>query len=291
MAIAGEAIEAGFLNIDIDTSTLVDLDLPSLRDQQRLNATLCAQLTQHVRSLEPRGVTVSVGGEIGEVGGRNSTEDELRAFMAEYQEALGSGSVGLSKLSVQTGTSHGGVVLPDGSLAQVKVDFDTLLRLSRAARQGFAMAGAVQHGASTLPESAFSRFPESEACEIHLATNFQNMLFDRLPTELHAQINAWLLETKADQRKAGETEEQFLYKTRKNAIGPFKRALWDLPAGALAAVGNAWEAQFAFLFRQLNVVGTRDLVARSVVATPLHRTLSSFGAGPAEAEDVSGLAD
>jgi fructose/tagatose bisphosphate aldolase len=286
-----EAIQAGFFNIDVDTSTLVDLELPTLADQQRLNADLCARATAHVRALEPEGMTVSVGGEIGEVGGRNSTEDDLRAFMQEYERALDPGLVGLSKISVQTGTSHGGVVLPDGTLAQVKVDFDTLARLSRLARQAYGMAGAVQHGASTLPEAAFGKFPEAEACEVHLATNFQNMLFDRLPDDLRQEIYAWLVDTKSDMRKPSETEEQFLYKNRKRAIGPFKGRLWDLPEDFRQSVREAWERQFAFLFERLCVVRTRELVDRHVDAVPVRKSLEDFGVADAGAEDVTEMAD
>ena len=81
--------------------------------------------------------------------------------------------MGISKISIQTGTSHGGVVLLDGTIAKVSVDFDTLLKLSRIARKQYGMGGAVQHGASTLPEDAFSKFVEAEAVEVHLATNFE----------------------------------------------------------------------------------------------------------------------
>ena len=286
-----EAVGAGFYNIDIDTSTLVDLDLPTLSDQQRLNATLCAQLTHHVRRLEPADITVSVGGEIGEVGGKNSTEAELRAFMTEYGAALGDTMVGLSKISVQTGTSHGGVVLPDGSLAQVSVDFDTLRLLSQVSRNAFGLAGAVQHGASTLPETAFGKFAEAEACEVHLATNFQNMLFQRLPADLHDAMVEWLLAAKSGLRKAGETDDQFLYKNRKFAIGQFKRQLWDLPPAVLAAVGQAWEEQFGMLFERLAVAGTRALVERHVRAVPVAKSLDAFSDGEARDEDVTGLAD
>src|SRR5206468_5222165 len=83
---------------------------------------------------------------------------------------------GLSKISVQTGTSHGGVVLPDGSMADVKLDLDALAALSKVAREEYHTAGAVQHGASTLPENAFHHFPRVGTAEIHLATNFQNIL-------------------------------------------------------------------------------------------------------------------
>ncbi len=133
-----EAVQAGFFNIDIDTSTLVDLARPSIAEQQQLNYNLCAELALDVRRAEPKDVTISIGGEIGEVGGRNSTEAELRAFMDGFNHALGAlgpGRPGLSKISIQTGTSHGGVVLPDGSIAQVSVDFDTLRELSRVARR------------------------------------------------------------------------------------------------------------------------------------------------------------
>jgi fructose/tagatose bisphosphate aldolase len=291
MELSKEAIAAGFYNIDVDTSTLVDLALPTLADQQRLNATLCAQLTAHIRSLEPAGITVSVGGEIGEVGGKNSTEPELAAFMGEFEAALGADAVGLSKISVQTGTSHGGVVLPDGTLAQVKVDFDTLEYLSDVSRRRYGMAGAVQHGASTLPESAFRKFADSGCCEVHLATNFQTMLFDRLPAGLRDEMHAWLLKNKAGERKDGETEEQFLYKNRKHAIGPFKAATWDLPESVKADVRAAWEQQFGFLFEQLNVVNSLEMVNNHVQPVAIAKAPHDFGASDDVAEEVEGLAD
>src|SRR3970040_1326675 len=58
-----EAVEAGFFNIDIDTSTLVDLARPSIAEQQQLNYNLCAELTLDVRRREPKGLTVAIGGE------------------------------------------------------------------------------------------------------------------------------------------------------------------------------------------------------------------------------------
>lgn len=66
-----EAVKAGFYNIDIDASTLVNLDSPLLEEQQKLNIEKTVEMTKWIRSIEPEGVTVSVGGEIGEVGGKN----------------------------------------------------------------------------------------------------------------------------------------------------------------------------------------------------------------------------
>ncbi|MBE3140904.1 MAG: class II fructose-bisphosphate aldolase, partial [Thermoplasmata archaeon] len=143
-----ESIEAGFYNIDIDTSTLVDLTKATVKEQQKTNYTLAAELTTMIRDLELEGNTVSVGGEIGEVGGKNSTVEELQAFMEGYMEELkkrGESFKGISKISVQTGTTHGGIPLADGSVAKVKIDFAVLEKLSELARSQYGLAGAVQH--------------------------------------------------------------------------------------------------------------------------------------------------
>jgi fructose/tagatose bisphosphate aldolase len=264
-----EAIEAGFYNIDIDTSTLVDLSKATVLEQQFLNYSLAAELTTLIRDLEPAGITVSVGGEIGEVGGKNSTVEELQAFMEGYIKTLqksGPQLKGISKISVQTGTTHGGVPLADGSVAKVKLDFDTLAKLSAAARADYGLAGAVQHGASTLPNEAFDRFPATGTAEIHLATGFQNIVYDSpsFPPALRAQMYDYLRREAASEKKEGDTEEQFFYKTRKKGIGPFKRELWDLPEGVRKALGSELQAQFALLFRKLNVGNTLEAVNRFV---------------------------
>src|ERR687895_297675 len=256
-----EAIGAGFLNIDIDSSTLVDLSQPTVDEQQRVNAENTAELTRLIRSLQPEGVTISVGGEIGEVGKSNSTEEELRAYLDGYPAQCGSIEP-ISKVSVQTGTSHGGVVLPDGSVAEVSIEFATLRRLSTVAREEYGMAGCVQHGASTLPEEAFGHFPATGTAEIHLATGFQNIIYDGggLPDELRAEMLAWCAANCGDERKPDETDEQFLYKTRKKAIGPFKRQLWTLPTDAAGEIAANLRARFGLLFDALGIGGTRELV-------------------------------
>ncbi|MBK6778590.1 MAG: class II fructose-bisphosphate aldolase [Gemmatimonadetes bacterium] len=265
-----EEVGAGFYNIDVDTSTLVDLSKETLLEQQRLNFEHAAEITAFIREIEPAGFSVSVGAEIGEVGHKNSTVEELRAFMDGYIPSLRRvGDLeGISKISVQTGTSHGGVVLPDGSIAKVKLDLDALAALSTAAREEYGMAGAVQHGASTLPPDAFGNFARLETAEIHLATNFQSLVFDHpaLPAELRQRMYAWLDANAQSEKKAGDTPEQFYYKARKKAIGPFKREVWGLPAAARAAIGADLEKTFGFLFDQLQVAGTADLVQRLVRA-------------------------
>ena len=287
--LANEAIHAGFYNIDVDTSTLVDIALPSLDEQQRLNYEVAVDITRYIRELEPDNVTVSIGGEIGEVGGHNSTVEELRAFMDGFNRTLrdraGEGIAGLSKISVQSGTSHGGVVLPDGTIADVKLDFQTLADLSRVARDDYGLAGAVQHGASTLPSSAFDKFPQTETCEIHLATNFQNVLYDALPEGLRREIYAWLDANAGDERKPKDSAEQFYYKTRKKALGPFKRQLWDLPEDCRAKLASGYDAMFGFLFDTLAVSGTAPLVRQHIKVLPQHRRSPAEGVAVAAAPD------
>ncbi|OEU51732.1 MAG: aldolase [Desulfobacterales bacterium C00003060] len=291
--LADEAIRAGFYNIDIDTSTLVDLSYSTVDEQQRNNYEVCADLTMFIREREPEGITISVGGEIGEIGEKNSDETELRAFMDGCNRTLPKEMVGLSKISIQTGTAHGGVPLPDGTLAQVKIDFDVIKELSRVAREGYGMGGAVQHGASTLPDEAFNQFVQNEATEVHLATGFQNIVYDHeaFPAELRQRIYDHIKSAHANDQKEGETEEQFIYKTRKKGFGPFKADLWGLPEDVRSAIRASLEEKFAFLFDQLNVGDTMDLVRRYTPHVEIHKTLADYGGPAAKGEDTSDLAD
>ena len=271
--LAREAIGAGFYNIDVDASTIVDLSLDGEMAQQRDNARRTAEITRFIRQHQPEGIVVSVGGEIGEVGSENSTVAELRAFMKHYNDFMGGDlDSGLSKISVQTGTSHGGVPLPDGTVADVAVDFETLAELSKVAREEFSLAGAVQHGASTLPDEAFNLFAEANACEVHLATGFQNIIFESeaLPEDLRQATYDWLSANRAQERKDGETDAQFFYKTRKRAFGPFKRYFWTLEEARCEAICDELEERFTLMFELLGVSNTTADVRQSTTIAEIH---------------------
>jgi len=264
-----EAIAGGFYNIDIDSSTLVELEKPTIAEQQVKNYTEAANITAFIRENEPSGITISVGGEIGEVGTKNSTPEDLDAFMGGYNKELSKlnpKAKGLSKISIQTGTSHGGVVLPDGTIAKVSLDFDTLRNLSKIARDKYGMTGAVQHGASTLPSEEFHRFPETETAEVHLATEFQNMIYENsaFPKDLKNEIYSWLHQACADEKKPGQTEEQFIYKSRKKGLGHFKKKMWDMAEAAKSSISGELEKKFSFLFQKLNVPNTKSLVEKFI---------------------------
>jgi fructose/tagatose bisphosphate aldolase len=300
-ALIQEEIAAGFFNIDIDTSTLVDLTKATLAEQQAVNVSLAADFTEFIRSHEPRGLTISVGGEIGEVGGKNSDVHELHAYMDGFNAELKRrGSLdGLSKISVQTGTAHGGFINPDGSVrTDVKIDLKTLEELSRVARKDYHLAGAVQHGASTLPPDAFDAFPRVGACEIHLATDFQNMVYEhpQFPADLKNEMYAWIREHALEERKPKDTEEQFIYKARKKAIGPFKQRMWSISDAGRQAIGRSLEERFTFLMKQLNIAGTARAAASFVKAPhlPIDRDAEIAAAGgtiTAAEKKAEGLAD
>ncbi len=275
-----DGIAGGFYNIDIDTSTLVDLSKSTVVEQQRANFEVGVELTKYVRELEPAGITISVGGEIGEVGKENSNEQELRAYLDNFNELLEkekAGTTGISKISIQTGTSHGGVPLPDGTVAEVNLDFDTLENLSRISRESYGLAGAVQHGASTLPSDLFHKFPELETAEIHLATDFQNMTYGSslFPNDFKEKIYTHLRRKFAAEKKDGETDEQFIYKTRKKGFGEFKSEFWCLSKEIREGIGQELERKTDFLFDKLAVQNTRADVIKTVQQTPVFPDLAA----------------
>ncbi len=266
-----KAVAAQFYCIDIDSSTLVDLTFDRVRQQQAPNSRLTARLARLVREIEPPGVEISIGGEIGEVGKNNSTVEELVEYVDGFRVIVGPDFRGISKVSVQTGTSHGGIPLPDGTIARVALDFETLEQLSTVARERYAMAGAVQHGASTLPDELFHRFPQVETAEIHLATGFQNLVLDhpRFPATLLGEMRTWTEANLLDERSSGETDLQFFYKTRKKCWGPFKQQTWELPDEIRQELSRELQSKFVFLIEQLGAANTREAVLRHVVQKPV----------------------
>jgi fructose/tagatose bisphosphate aldolase len=253
-ALARDAIAAGFLNIDIDPSTLVVLERPTVQEQQRDNFERAAELTEYIRKLQPAGEDISIGGEIGEVGKSNSTVEEFEAFFEGYR-GLWRGKP-ISKMSVQAGTEHGGTVLPDGTRARVAVDFDVHRRISAACRR-HGLAGTVQHGASTLPEEMFPEFPKSGCIEIHLATELQRTIFNHpsFPADLRRDMEAWVAEAKPPEWKHGQTPAQNMERSIKRAWGPFKERIDQIPPDGIL---RALEEKIARYMTLLGTAGTRS---------------------------------
>ena len=100
---------------------------------------------------------------------------------------------------------------------------------------------------------------------------FSDDVFDNIPESLRKEIYEWLRENAKDERKPTDSDEQFIYKTRKKAIGPFKKRFWDLPADVKARLAKAYDEKFSFLFTQLAVTNTREIVDRFVKPVEQHK--------------------
>lgn len=248
-----EALSAGFLNIDIDASTLVDLSKQDAGVAQKDNFETTAELANYIRSLNLKEV-ISIGGEIGHIGDRNSTTEDFNSFMKGFNSKTA--GVGLSKISIATGTTHGGTPLPSGKLEEVRVDFSVLENLGKIAREKYGLGGVVQHGASTLPKELFSKFRLAKTLEIHLSTGFQNIVFDQMPESLRSEIYEWLKNNLRNEWEEGWDEKQFIYKTRKKALGPFKEKISSLSAEDKKQILVVLEKEVRFLFESLGIFNT-----------------------------------
>ena len=294
-----EAITAGFYQIDLDMSTLVDWSKQDYDSQQKTNYEETANLTAYVRDLEKelglakKGIIISLGGEIGEIGkgikGRNSTVEDLRAFMNGYLKEItkkskekGCQLEGIVKIAIQTGTCHGGIRDEKGNIVkEVKLSFNALAEVGKAAREEYNLAGIVQHGASTLDPHYFGIFAgypnslggseiseelltksnaeilsENPVAEVHLATAYQDTIFDHpvFPEELAKEIKKWVLENYPP--KQGEDPEKAYKGNRKRAWGPFKLQVWNLPPNVQKEIQETLVNQFSEdVFKNLGVQG------------------------------------
>lgn len=244
-------VKAGFYNIDFDCSHLEIIK----------NAETTAELADFIRKIQPKNMTMTVGGEVGVIGGKNTTLAEFRQFMEELKKI--SGYPPIIKIAIQTGTSHGGVMLASGEIQKVEEDFETLKQISQEAKK-YGLAGAVQHGASTLPDEYFSKFPEAGACEIHLATELQNIVYDSryFPDDLRQRIYDWLRKECAEEKKEGENDIQFIYRLRKRGLGKFKKQIEKISQENKDRICGELEEKFVFFMRELKVSNTSGLIKK-----------------------------
>jgi fructose/tagatose bisphosphate aldolase len=255
-----DSIKAQLYNIDIDASTIVDLSQPTLLKQQEQNSTITSELTNFIRMHQPEGVDIMIGGEIGHIGDKNSTKEDMDAFMQQYLPKLY--GKGLGKMSIQTGTEHGGSIDAQGKVQEMAVDMELIEALGEHARSVYSLSGVVQHGASTLPKSMFSEFPKHHAVEIHLSTGIQNIVYDSLPETLRNTIYTWLTINCDKERKAEWTDEQFYYRTRKKAAAEFKEQMWELSRTDKEPIMAHISSYLEELFLSLGMKNTKETVIK-----------------------------
>lgn len=249
-------IKAGFYNIDLDCSCLPIEE----------NAKAVVELADFIRKNQPKGIEITIGGEVGVIGGKNTTLEEFREFIdkIKLRSDLGSsisGQLPIIKVAIQAGTSHGGIMLNSGQLQAPQEDFELIKQISQEAKK-YGLAGIVQHGASTLPNEYFSRFFGIGICEIHLATIFQNMVYDSqyFPIDLKEKIYTWLRKEYAKNKKENENDVQFIYQTRKRGLGEFKKQINKIPQENKDKISGELEEKFRFFLRILNISNTAELI-------------------------------
>lgn len=117
-----------------------------------------------------------------------------------------------------------------------------------------------------MPEEAFHMFPETGTSEVHLATGFQNIIYDskHLPAGFREEVYEYIKTEFAKEKKEDQTEEQFIYSTRKKGFGTLKRRWWDLPADIKVHIMKELEDKFGLLFDKLKVGNTMEIVQRTV---------------------------
>ncbi|MDQ3008446.1 MAG: class II fructose-bisphosphate aldolase [bacterium] len=266
-----ECLDAGIYNIDLDGSTLVNPDEPTEYDQQRSNFTYTAEFVRLITEWQPAGVTPAIGFEVSEVGTHLSKSSQIAAFMTGFSDVYStigkmSEFFGFTKVAIETGTKHGGTVNRDGTPGPMLVDFERLQTLSLLARHKYGMAGAVQHGASTLSKDIFTKFPEYEAAEIHLSTGFQNLIMDHpyFPQDLIAKMYKWCDLHCSTDKRPDQSAAQFYVKTRKKAWGAYKEESWKLPPENLQHIKDSLENECLLYFESLNVTNTQNLLLEFV---------------------------
>jgi fructose/tagatose bisphosphate aldolase len=258
-----DALDAGFAQLDVDAAALATHAADPAARQAR-NAAVTAELAAWVRARRPDAV---IGGEVGEIGGADTHPDDLRAFLTAF--ARNPRGAQLGKVSVQTGTPHGGVVHADGRSGVMRVDHALAAQLATIARREFGLPGVVQHGASTLTPEQWRSLPAAGVIEVHLATGIQNVILDHpaLPAALTDAMQAALVGPVMHAERGSDTAEaltraQVYRHNRWRAWGTFKRELWSLPEAVWTPIDAALEAWFATTFTALGVAGRAEELAR-----------------------------
>lgn len=242
-------LKAGFLSVDLDCSGLNNLkeEKPELLLKENLGMSL--KLLRFLKLLK-RGKEIAVGLEVGEIGSRSTTTEELNWFLENLKIKLPKAPV--VKIAVQTGTKHGGEVNTQGKLLTMPIDLKQLKLLNDIAQKA-GFYGVVQHGASTLPLEILKQLPNTGVLEVHLGTAFQNLVFDHpeFPADFKTKIYHWLENKFASKINPNKTKEQFFYETRKQVWGKFRKEFLNLPEKFKSVIKEEMKKKTEEIFKVL----------------------------------------
>ena len=188
---------------------------------------------------------ISIGGEIGEVRRGELDARGVRRLHGRVPRGARTAWKGLAKVSIQTGSSHGGVSRPRRhGPARRRSTFETLAEDLAVARESTALAGAVQHGRRRrLPSELFGQFPGSRLrARSTSRPSSRTWSYDHPvapAARSSAGVEAVALRAHVRQRKKRrDARASSSTRTRKYAIGPFKEQFWNLPAGTREAIAR-----------------------------------------------------
>ena len=77
------------------------------------------------------------------------------------------------------------------------------------------------------------------------------------------------------EKKSDQTNEQFIYKTRKKGFGEFKSKFWGLSKEIREGIGKELETKMDFLFNKLAVQNTKESVNKTVELVPIQPKLEN----------------
>lgn len=247
MGLIDESISVGYRNIDIDASTLVDYQRADISSQQKENVTETLALLTHIRTKYPD-KNISVGGEIGHIGDRNTIPEEVEYFLGKMKQISNS----INKVAVQTGTTHGGMIDESGKNISMPIDLELVGNLGISAKK-FGVAGIVQHGASTLPIDVLSQLSSKNVIEAHLSTGWQNIFFDNLPENIKQEMYGHIRSNFMSESNSIWSETEAIYRLRKKVLGPFKEKIWSMNIEEKAPILEAWREFANQLFVAFNL--------------------------------------
>ena len=82
--------------------------------------------------------------------------------------------------------------------------------------------------------------------------------------------------TPSASRATGQTTDQFIYVTRKNAFAPFKKAIFSLRRDLKNRISKAMEEEFDFLFELLRIKDTRTIVEKYIKPVAIEKNKEDF---------------
>ncbi|MDP8253333.1 MAG: class II fructose-bisphosphate aldolase [Candidatus Kaelpia aquatica] len=205
----------------------------------------------------PEGMGLEV--EVGEIGkidpktGEQALTSVLEATV--YIRALQARGVFPDFLAIHNGTAHGNNFDAQGNvIPQLGISVQRTAEVAEAiAPYGVIVA---QHGTSGTSLENMILFPKSGIGKANVATNWQNIMFANLPTEMRRRIIQWVLDNFGDQRSKYSSNAEWFDKNIKFANKPlFRGEFGEIPQVYVDTIYQAAYDSAMEYFRAFGSVG------------------------------------